>query len=281
LGKNHYHLGGKHLGRLILCSGEKAEHPWKVPEDDIRLYSIEELCYYIYNHIYSISEDFFTLELAEWIEKELRLPEVGQKLAGLVKNQNTCKDLVVTVLCGSDYYVETEIQRLLFQMDKLSNMSEAQRKKYKADQWLKQGEIIPAGMEYRNLLRSKKEGLTNKESGDIYHNLGITCLYTGTLEDAAKCFWEAYQKNGNKESLTAYLEAASMAGLKTENVPQETKERLLTEYEFSKEEYKKSSDYQRLMAATEEKEAGHTTAYYEEIDRLLKEWKREYKKKVG
>ena len=36
------------MGRYILC-GKEADLPYEVDELDIRIYTIEELCYYIYN----------------------------------------------------------------------------------------------------------------------------------------------------------------------------------------------------------------------------------------
>lgn len=269
------------MGRLILCCGEKAENPWYLKETDTKLYSIEELCYYIYTNIYIISESFFTLGMAAWLEKELKLPILAEKLKKLIVKKNSCKDMVVTVLCGSDYYTEKEIKDLIQAMNSLNGMSEGQRERYKADLRLKKGRFTLAAMEYRKLLSARGEELTVEETGDTFHNLGIACLYTSTLEEAALHFLEAYGRNHRTESLKAYVQACKMAGREVQELSSEESLKLLDEFTESEARYKESSDYSRLEEAVEKKLEGQTSAYYEEIDQLLKEWKREYRKKVG
>lgn len=269
------------MGRLILCCGEKAEHPWYIKETDTKLYSMEELCYYIYNNIYIISERFFSLELVSWIEKELKLPLPAQKLRSLVAKGNSCRDMVVTVLCSTDYYTEPEIKELIAVMNRLAYMTEAQREKYKADLWLEKGRYTVAAMDYRKLLFHKGEGLSVEETGDVFHNLGITCLYTGTVEEAATHFWEAYGRNHKKESRKAYVQACHMAHIEPLQVSEEECSKVLEEFEKAQLQYQETSDYRRLAAAIEKKKEGQAGTYYEEIDQLLKEWKREYREKVG
>lgn len=269
------------MGKIILCCGEKAQNPWYIKETDTKLYSIEELCYYIYNNIYIISTRFFTLGLAGWIEEELKLPVLADKLKKLIFGKNSCKDMVVTVLCGSDYYQEEELKELLVVMDRLTHMSEVQREKYKADLWLKKKRYTLAAIEYQKLLGGQPEELTPEETGDIYHNIGITCLHTGTLEEAAQYFLQAYGRNHNRESLKSYVQVCKMAGISVSQLSGEEEKELLKEYEESKENYKETADYRRLKQAVEQKLQGNTGAYHEEMNQLLKEWKREYRKKVG
>ena len=52
---------------LILCDGRLAEKPYKMPVTRQNIYSLEELCYYIYHNIYTITEEFFQESLADWL----------------------------------------------------------------------------------------------------------------------------------------------------------------------------------------------------------------------
>lgn len=272
------------MGRLILCCGEQAEHPWYVKESDTKLYSMEELCYYIYNNIYIISRSFFNLGLVDWIGEELKLPVAARKLRELVINYNSPKDMVVTVLCSTDYYTEWEIKELIQIMDELSHKSEAQREKYKADLWLRKGRFSLAAKEYKKLLGGRKGGLTAEEMGDIFHNLGIACLHIGTMEEAAGHFWEAYERNHRRESLKAYVGACQIAGIEAAQLSAEDEEEtegLLADVERSAKEYRQTQEYKRFQRAVEKRLAGQSKAYEEEIGKLLKEWKQEYRKKVG
>lgn len=46
------------MGGLILCR-KKAEVPLYIELSNINIYSMEELCYYLYHNIYAINKSFF------------------------------------------------------------------------------------------------------------------------------------------------------------------------------------------------------------------------------
>ena len=60
------------MSGLILCS-RKSDIPYKIPDASINIYSIEELSYYLYNNAYFLDENFFSDELIDYIEKNLKL----------------------------------------------------------------------------------------------------------------------------------------------------------------------------------------------------------------
>ncbi|MBR3771625.1 MAG: hypothetical protein IKL07_05095, partial [Clostridium sp.] len=60
------------MGKFILCSGTRAEEPLRIEMTDTVLYTIEELCYYFYQHIYLITEEFFNESVIEWLEIQVK-----------------------------------------------------------------------------------------------------------------------------------------------------------------------------------------------------------------
>lgn len=68
------------MGRFILCTGRTAVKPYIFPISETKVYSIEELCHYIYNNIYEISVEIFDKVMTDWIRKEARLPVVADKI---------------------------------------------------------------------------------------------------------------------------------------------------------------------------------------------------------
>ena len=67
------------MGRYLLC-GKEAELPFEIEELDLRIYTIEELCYYIYNNLMLIGDDFIGDRLIDFIRNGLSMPEIADKI---------------------------------------------------------------------------------------------------------------------------------------------------------------------------------------------------------
>ena len=68
------------MGSLILCHRKRARQPYEIARIHMRIYTIEELCYYICNNLYLIDYTMVNRQLCNWIDKELELPKLAEKL---------------------------------------------------------------------------------------------------------------------------------------------------------------------------------------------------------
>lgn len=194
------------MGKLILCSGKRTDRPYVMTATGHRVYSIEELCYYIYNNIYFIDESLFSDSLIDWIRTELGLPERAEKLEFILKQGADYKTLLAVVLCSSDYYSEFEIKKLLSAVDEIRVMPNAKRRYEKANSFLKRKQYSRAATEYERLLISDDAvDLSPSDYGDVLHNLGVAKIYTNGPERASELFLNAYERNGKKQSLEQYF----------------------------------------------------------------------------
>ncbi len=191
---------------MILAKGNIAKQPYEMPYTGKKVYSIEELCYYIYNNIYTINEDFFELSLTDWLVDEIDLPELAKKLKTQIQDEHGLKDLVVTTLCGCDYYKEDEILEMIRILDEINHLPLYQKKKIKADNYVRAKRYKKGLSEYRKLLHgSFAINFTPEEYGDILHNQGIAHFYTSSFSEAKADFKEAYVRNQKKDSLLHYM----------------------------------------------------------------------------
>lgn len=201
------------MGKLILCTGKIAEQPYVFNTTKVAIRSMEELCYYIYHNVETISEDLYQLDLIEFIRNELGLSQRADYLQELLRKKVGLKDLVVCFLCSADYYDKSEINQLLTEIDTLYRLKPIQRKKRQADYFMKHQQWKDAMREYRNILNSKEfTELTSEEYGDILHNMGVLEAKTGAFLVAANKFYEAYERNHRDESLKQYLFALRLLG---------------------------------------------------------------------
>lgn len=196
------------MGKLIMCSGKIAKHPIKMKSTNTLIYSMEELCYYIYHNIDTIAEDLICDDLIPFMRDELGLEERALFIEKLIYNKASLKDIIVSIFCSADYYSEEEIKHFLAQMDAFLSLGLPQRKKRHADYCFKDGQYSQALREYQMLLNSKEsQELSHCEYGDVLHNIAVIEARSGAFLIAAKRFLDAYERNERKESLKQYLYA--------------------------------------------------------------------------
>lgn len=194
------------MGKLILCSGKRTDRPYVLPATGRRIYSIEELCYYIYNNIYSIDETLFSDSLVDWIGTELCLISRAEKLDVSLRQGADYKTLLAVVLCSSDYYSEQEIKNLLVTVDDIRTMPPVKRWFIKANSFLQGKQYAEAVAQYDRILISEESAdLSPKEYGDILHNQAIAVLQIYGLERALDLFLQAYERNHREETFRQYL----------------------------------------------------------------------------
>lgn len=201
------------MGKLILCSGARTERPYVFNQTGIKVYSVEELCYYLYRHVYLIDEDMFCDALFDFIDTECKLPERADKLRLLKQQKADIKTMVTVILCSADYYTEQEIKRVLKILDEIIGMPLIKRNCIKADIYLKEQQYSKAAEEYTHIINSKEAAdLTPEEYGNLFHNLAVAKVHITGLKEASRLFGQAYERNHREESLRQYLYTLRLCG---------------------------------------------------------------------
>ena len=96
----------------VLLSSIQGNNPYYISDIDINVYSIEEISYLLYNHIYLLSDDFFNQELVEYLDNELGLHKIAESLSKLIKENASYEEMLILVLKESDYYNYDEIKNI-------------------------------------------------------------------------------------------------------------------------------------------------------------------------
>ena len=68
------------MGQVMICSPVTAAEPYQMKYTSTNLYTIEELCFYLYENIYLIDSSLMNIELCRWIERQLKDIYLAQKL---------------------------------------------------------------------------------------------------------------------------------------------------------------------------------------------------------
>lgn len=241
------------MSKVWICREKTAEVPFWVEEQKINLYSLEELCYYLYQNVEVLEEDFFEERLLAWLERELKLTGLCERLReGMSQGKNGfwCMEML---LWESGYYTRTELEELEKTISLMVQAKPEERGKMRADKLLLDGKYKGAVREYQHLLQ---QGLSDRSvESKVWHNMGTAYAGQFLFRRAAECYEKAYTMGRREESRMQYLTACAFA---EGELPENT------------EMAKKNQELQQL------KEQAGIVAYEEEIYQRLEHLAQEY-----
>ncbi len=197
------------MGSLILCHDIHATHPYEITRIHCRIFTIEELCYYLCNNLYLIDYTIMNEQLCTWLDEELGMTELAGSLRDVLRLKGSVEKFVLTILKASKIYREPEMIRIQNVLEHLKNQKDIERQKYKGDNLLESGEVEEAILVYQAILnQDKDESVDEKFYGKIYAGLGAAYGRLFLYQESARMYDRAYQICGDKELLKPYLYAS-------------------------------------------------------------------------
>ena len=182
------------MGTVKLCVHELAKTPYFVEETGISIYSIEELAYYLYENIYLIDERLVEEKLYTWIERELEMGFLAERLRNGKTTGNHVYNQVMTILKASEYYSEEELKELSEKIRMISTLQTQERMKYRADELLQNKNYWAAVVEYERILSIRQNSKLKVDFyAMVWNNLGGCYARLFLFEKAASCYENAYQ----------------------------------------------------------------------------------------
>ena len=268
------------MAGVILSRSKYSDKPYYISNMSINIYSMEELCYYIYNNIYLIGTDLLEPGLISYIESELGETELASQLEFLMTQNAGLSEIVMTILRYVDYYSVREIQELKDTIDKLDLQNATERLKLRADNFLNNKRYYSAIHNYEIILYGKADrSLPISFYGDVWHNMGVAYGRMFFYKDAEICFNTAYELNNNENSLKAAHVARCMDQKVTVNDMEEDELTYVTyrEIETLMDHVVDEPEYIPVKSAFELKNEGRVSEYYRSVDDILAGWKAEYR----
>lgn len=254
------------MSGLLLCSSRRGNTSYTLEENRIEICSLEELCFYLYQNAYRITEEFFSEELINYLAEELELKELADKLTMLKKEKADFLGLILTVCEAANYYTNAEIAELKQELVNFAKLSKAERMKSLADSCMVQKRYAQAVKEYEMILGMKyKESYDEAFEGKIYHNMGSAYARMLMYREAEDCFLKADklldEPKIQRELLLLYYLA--------ENTKQYEK----TAEGFSKEELQQFVQTWDEIKKNVKTDTGRNEA-------VIEKWKQEYRREM-
>lgn len=252
------------MGSLILCHKKKATTPFEVVRVHKYVYTIEELCFYLCNHLYLVDHTIMNTKICDWIQNELELPQLAEKLRTILEENGSMEQFVMMILSSTYIYTQAELNHIKVVLEKLKNQKPIEKQKYKADNLLQSGSVKAAIVSYQAILHGERdESVDSKFYGKVYACLGAAYGRLFLYEEAAKTYEAAYQICEEEPLLRAYVYACKQYMTETEYETFLAKSNVYQEMSHIVEEQ---------IAAVQEKVA--TISY----DDTLEKWKEGYRR---
>lgn len=180
--------GDEQMSGYILCQTKKAERPYFIENISTNIYSIEELCYYLYHNLYLIDASVINEELCMWIQQELELPKLAAKLRPKLQNYTNAEDVLYPIFKEINYLTYEELKNLNSRMALLNQESPALRQKRKGDCLVENRMYVNAIQVYQKLLEQNPDSERTDFAADVLYNLGCAYSYLFQMEKALECF---------------------------------------------------------------------------------------------
>ena len=91
------------MSGYILCQTKKAQRPYFIENISMNIYSIEELCYYLYHNLYLADHTVFNEELCNWLRDELELVHLAAKLKQNLERNVSVEEMIYPVFKAVSY----------------------------------------------------------------------------------------------------------------------------------------------------------------------------------
>lgn len=252
------------MGSIILCHKKKARQAYEISQVHRRIYTIEELCFYLCNHLYLIDYTIMNSRLCDWLEEELGLSELTEILRQSLNQNGSPEQFAMTILAHSSIYTTAELNQIQSVLNKLKNQKPIEKQKYKADNLLESGAVKQAILIYQSIVDDESDDSVDKKFyGRVYACLGSAYGRLFLYEEAAKMYEAAFQICEEEAMLKAYIYACR------QYMPREEYKRLL----------EKSQVYQSVEIRLQEEIAGidQNMKFSLEED-TLEQWKEQYRR---
>lgn len=256
-----------------LCQVRQAAKPYYIESISTNIYSIEELCFYLYENIFLIDHTIVNEALCDWIRDELGLKKLYRQLYDQLEKQQGISYFVLPILREIGYLPQQEMRELQERISKLEVQPGDARQKLKGDYLARSRMFGSAIHEYYQILDRRGPGnLGAQFYAEIWNNLGCVYARLFLFEEAADCFLRAWKLVRTKEALRKYVSALPMF------LPDEEYRKKLEELDADSYLVARIQEYNAKICRDAEESEGMKRLREEAPDALLEELKEEYRR---
>lgn len=178
----------------IQICGRQSNKPYYIDAIKTNVYSLEEINFFIFNHINLVYREFFNEELFSYIEVELGREDMAADLRALSEEGADLRDFIRCILKESYYYSASELSVVANYVMNIDAMSESERLLIEADGYSKIGKLDSALRVYFDILgRMEDENLSEAFYARVAYSIGVIYARLFMGRNANSFFGYAYE----------------------------------------------------------------------------------------
>ena len=258
-----------------LCQVRTASRPYYIETIGTGIWSIEELCYHLYENIYLVDSSIMNEKLCDWIRDELGLKRLYRILFDQLGKGDAAA--FITPIFREIGYLNQEQTRLyLEKIGRLEVQPEDMKQKLKGDYLVRCGMFSNAAAEYRHILDRQAPGnLGSTFYAEVWNNQGCAYARMFRFEDAAECFLNAWQLSHTRNMLRSYVSVLPLF------LPEDAYKEKLRELGADGMVISKIQEYNLKVANAAAIEGERSQRPDETVHSLLNRYKEEYRRSRG
>lgn len=180
------------MNRYLLCR-KAAKRPYVVRELGIRIYSPEELCYFIYHNLPLIEDGFLEPRLYEFIDQDCGMAGVSRRMRQMSRNAKYPLEALVIFFQEAGYYTEEECGRFHQKLLQQLRNSPLQTYEKKADLLVQMGRCREAVQYYEKIcVLGKEQEVSVQNLARIYEKTARLYMRMEAKEKALEYFLAAW-----------------------------------------------------------------------------------------
>lgn len=191
---------------IIFC-GKKETKEFVLKEANIRVYTLQELAYFIYNYSMLISNSFISKNLINHIDKEWGYHELATSLNIMFNKKENIANMLKLILSMSNYYTDAEISEYNNNLMELMNLDEVSFINLSGDKLFNLRKYERALNQYEKIM-SKNDYALNMV-GCCYAKLQV-------YDKAIEYFNQLLEKTGDTKYLKNLFYCYKLSGNKNE-----------------------------------------------------------------
>lgn len=176
------------MSKLFFCIGKKATTPYCILAEHLRVFTIEELCYYICDRAEILDDGLMCTQLIEVIEGEFGLLELAQTLTEILRMEKPLHVFCNAILEYVDYPDTARRQQVVQRIRESETLPVIRRLQKQGDTYTQQKQYYMAQKAYRNMLLREDVQSDPVLVAEIYERLGNVAALMFQYETAAYCF---------------------------------------------------------------------------------------------